>query len=144
MIKTYKKAAVVMAKLSLKEIQNYQNEAVLHHFCFHEGHYSFDEALIFFQDLLSWMWLAKKRKDNGKKSHLFGPLLVLDKLWHSFILHTQSYLLFCEHYFGDYFHHEVEPIGFEHHLTQEELSEYLGDCFDHLGEAWVRRYFNPE
>lgn len=125
----------------LSELLAYQNKQVVTHFCHHHPEFSYAQAKELFTDLLAWMGLNSYRKKNGRSTYLFGPLLILDEMWHTFILHTREYFSFCQTYFGDYFHHQVEPIGFEHELTPDELADYLNDCFDYLGEAWVNRHF---
>lgn len=127
---------------SLATLLQYENKNVIRYFCHHHPAFSQDQAKLLFPDLLAWMWLNAFRKTQGRTTYLFGPLLILDKLWHAFILHTQDYYQFCENYFGEYFHHHIEPIYFEHELTQEELTDFLNDSFNYLGEEWINRYFS--
>ncbi|KTD79194.1 hypothetical protein [Legionella waltersii] len=127
---------------SLGEVLQYQNEQVLAHFRNKHSDYSVQSSQQLFQDLLAWMWLAQQRNILGKKSYLFGPLLIVDDMWHSFILHTRDYVQFSTTYFGDYFHHEVEPDGMEHVLDEDEIRDFLEDCYQYLGEGWVERRFS--
>lgn len=90
---------------------------------------------------MRFFWLDALRQAQGKKTYFFGPLLILDRLWHCFILHTRAYHRFCETAFGEYYHHDVEPIGQEHALEQAELEDFLSDCFSILGEDFVDRHF---
>jgi hypothetical protein len=119
----------------------YQNSRVVAYFCHHHPEFAVQEGQLLFTDLLGWMFLNKHRASQDKKTYLFGPLLALDELWHTFILHTKDYVDFCTQYFGEYFHHDIEPIGFEHSLEEEELTDYLHDCLSVLGEEWVARRF---
>ncbi|CDZ76930.1 hypothetical protein BN59_01209 [Legionella massiliensis] len=128
----------------LGELLAYQNEAILGYFCHKHPSYTEERAKQLFTDLMGWMWLNLHRQNNHRQTYLFGPLLALDELWHGFILHTRDYLAFCQHYFGEYFHHDVEPIGLEHELTTEELADFLNDCFEYLGTDWVNRYFSSQ
>ncbi|MFT4058992.1 MAG: hypothetical protein QM652_05525 [Legionella sp.] len=125
----------------LATILSYRNPEVVAYFCHHHPEYSLVEGEKLFTDLLSWMWLNLQRATQDKKTYLFGPLLVLDKLWHCFILHTRDYCDFSMRYLGTYFHHDIEPIGFEHRIEEKELRDYLQDCFHYLGEEWVTRCF---
>ena len=125
----------------LSHLLHYKNPAVIDYFCHHHPEFTAQEAQVLFEDLLGWMWLNRQRIKHEKKTYLFGPLLVLDKLWHVFILHTEDYVNFSLRYFGDYFHHKIEPIGLEHIMQEEELRDYLQDCFNYLGEEWVARRF---
>lgn len=127
--------------IELSELLNYKNTAVINYFCHHHPEYSPEQGHELFEDLLAWMWLNRQRIKLNKNTYLFGPLLVLDELWHAFILHTKDYVEFSMRYFGSYFHHEIEPIGFEHRLDEEELSDFLEDCFIYLNQEWVERRF---
>ncbi|RUR13590.1 hypothetical protein [Legionella sp. km772] len=127
--------------LVLADVLAYQNFLVLKQFCHTHSEYSLTEAEQLFKDLLAWFWLRDQRAKKNKTTYLFGPLLILDELWHLFILHTRDYCNFSFHYFGDYVHHEPEPPGFEHRLTHDELTDYLNDCINYLGEEWVARRF---
>jgi hypothetical protein len=131
----------VVASSKLSELKLYKNSKVLDYFIQKNPEFSLDSAKQLFEDLLAWMWLSVQRKKEAKKTLLFGPLLTLDELWHLFILHTRDYIDFCMHYFGEYFHHEVEPVGFEHLMEEDELTDYLEDCFKLLGNGWVERRF---
>jgi DNA polymerase sigma len=125
----------------LTTILSYRNLRVVTYFCHHHPEYTLAEGEVLFTDLLGWMWLNQQRIMQEKKTYLFGPLLALDQLWHAFILHTRDYLDFSMRYYGAYFHHDIEPIGFEHRLNEDELRDYLQDCFHYLGEEWVARRF---
>ncbi len=120
----------------------YKNTSVVTSFCHDHPEYSLVESQVLFDDLLGWMWLNQQRHKMGKKTYLFGPLLILDEMWHTFILHTRDYVEFSMRYFGEYFHHEVEPVGFEHLVEEDELTDFLDDCFLYLDEAWVERRFS--
>ncbi|KTD40034.1 hypothetical protein [Legionella parisiensis] len=127
--------------IHLSALLDYKNKAVINHFRHIHPEFSEQESQVLFTDLLSWMWLNAQRAKQGKKTYLFGPLLILDKLWHSFILHTRDYVDFSMRYFNVYFHHDVEPIGQEHVMEEDELNDYLQDCFTYLGPEWVERRF---
>ncbi len=125
----------------LNLLLHYKNKTVTEYFCHQHPEFTLQESQALFADLLGWMWLNGLRAIKGKKTYLFGPLLILDEMWHAFILHTRDYVDFSTQYFGTYFHHDVEPFGFEHMMDEEELTEYLQDCFSYLGSEWVARRF---
>lgn len=128
---------------ALKALLDYRNDTVLCAFCV-EQDYSQTKGQQVFTDLLAWLWLnAYRQIYHQKMTYLFGPLLLLDKMWHTFILHTQDYYGFCLQYFKEYFHHHVEPVGHEYVLSPDELATFLHDAFEHLGEQWVHRQFGP-
>lgn len=127
----------------LNELLTYQNESVIQYFCALYPKVNPAQAQQLFKDLLAWMWLTSYRKKTQRHTFLFGPLTSLDPIWHVFILHTREYADFCSHYFGEFFHHDIEPVGIEYELSADELTEFLDDCFELLGEAWIDRYFSP-
>lgn len=130
-----------MSSINLSTLLDYKNQVVVDYFCHHHPEFSEQEAKVLFADLLAWMWLNVYRAKQGKKTYLFGPLLILDEVWHAFILHTRDYVDFSMRYFEAYFHHDVEPVGQEHIMQEDELAEYLHDCFAYLGSEWVARRF---
>lgn len=125
----------------LSQILVYDNAPVINQFCKENPEISFEQTKQIFLDLLSWLWLSEHRLQRQLTTHIIAPLAKLDKMWHCFILHTQDYTEFCQKYFNRYLHHVVEPIGYEHTMSTDELSAYLGDCFDQLGEEWLLRNF---
>lgn len=132
-----------MIKLpALSQVLAYENISIINRFCFENPETSAEQAQQIFQDLLAWLWLCVSRKQRQLNTHMIGPLAMLDKMWHVFILHTQSYAEFCQQYFNYFLHHEVEPIGNEYVMPTEELSIFLSDSYDHLGEAWLLRNFS--
>lgn len=126
---------------TLNALLGYKNPTVTRYFTHHHPEVNQEAAEQLFQDLLAWLWLNAYRKQQHKQTWFFGPLLLMDAMWHAFILHSREYHAFCQNYFGDYFHHEVETPGFEHELQPDELADYLKDCFEYLGDEWVQRHF---
>lgn len=126
----------------LSHLLAYENPTVVQYFSYkHASQLPVETCRQHFKDLLAWLWLNAYRQKNNKSTYLFGPLLIIDELWHCFILHTKDYMSFCSQYFGEYFHHHIEPPGYEHELHPDELADYLNDCFELLGEDWVNRHF---
>jgi hypothetical protein len=126
---------------TLKEVVAYQHEGVIRRFCYDNPAFSVSQIQQDFQDLLAWLWLNVKRRKLGRKTYIFGPLRHLDNLWHLFILHTRDYSSFCTHFFNEYIHHETEPPGEEYLVSESDLEEFLSDAYDHLGHAWVSKWF---
>lgn len=126
----------------LDAVRAYQNASVITQFCAEHAGTSRERAHEIFTDLLGWLWLSEHRLQNHLTTHMIAPLKTIDSMWHVFILHTRAYSEFCQHYFGRYLHHEVESDAGAAQLSTEELSAYLNDCYDHLGEAWLLRNFD--
>lgn len=127
---------------AVPDIIHYRNPTVIDYFSKKNPQYSPEECQQLFTDLMAWFKLKSIRHQANKKTWLFGPLLLIDEMWHSFILHTREYCKFSQQFFNEYLHHDIEPIGLEHHLSPEELADFLNDSFEYLGEDWVMRYFS--
>lgn len=125
----------------LSELVAYKNTRLLQYFCHHQAEITQEKAGQFLADLMAWLWLHAYRSRLSKATFLFGPLLILDELWHAFILHTRDYHHFCLEFFGEYVHHDIEPTDAPHEISPEALADFLSDAIDHLGLPWVERYF---
>jgi hypothetical protein len=131
-----------MSNLSqLSDVISYVNPASIKQFCIENPEKTAEEAKQIFQDLLSWLWLAENRLKRQLATHMIAPLVKLDAMWHIFISHTQDYTEFCQTYFDRYLEHLPEPIGHEYAMTPDELSAFLEECYDYLGEGWLARNF---
>ncbi len=115
-----------------------------------------EEAL---QELLKFFWLSQQHKleqkiahDNNKaftvlnfQAAIHEEMKEIDDMWHTFLLFTQEYMDFCEHYFGHFIHHspttdESETPSPEQY--EKDLENYLSYIYDRLGEETVRKWFN--
>ncbi|MEW6497872.1 MAG: hypothetical protein AB1589_36035 [Cyanobacteriota bacterium] len=87
---------------SLSKAINYQNYDVVERFT-QLYDVSFDEANDIFLETKKWLWLA-----DQPKSHMITiiePLLIIDEMWHNFILFTPEYTDYCLDCYGCYIHH---------------------------------------
>jgi hypothetical protein len=126
---------------ALSELLSYQNCAIIDQYCAEYPLISRALAEQYFQDLLAWLFLCVQRLQKNLKTHMIQPLKHLDLMWHIFILNTRDYYNFCEIYFAAYLHHEAGNTEDEYELSAVELTEYLANCYDSLGEKWVTRNF---
>ena len=109
-----------------------------------------DEAQDLFIEIRKFLFICQLKG-------IFIPddLLILDEMWHNFILFTKEYHFFCDTYFGRYFHHlPASKKEKEDHKIKSEanpdatMSEYLermehlmSTTFDYLGEETVTKWF---
>lgn len=82
-------------------------------------------------------------------------LLIVDEMWHNFILFTKEYQRFCNEYFGSYIHHlpaskkekelqrqkSSEDAENANKEFNEKLSVMLNTAYDVLGEDTVIKWF---
>lgn len=116
-----------------------------------------DEAEALFEDVKKWVWACALAHVQGARVAMVidDRLLVLDYMWHTFVLFTREYHAYCEAIGGPYIHHAPTTLA-EHHGAREqalrdpdafarkklaERRRLYGFLYDHLGEDTVRRWF---
>ena len=114
------------------------------------------EAKEIFHETKKWLWLASESYDE-KGSGLFidTPLMIIDEMWHNFILYTKSYHSYCMDKFKKFIHHTPTPnsIKREHRLELEidpinaiekqkgKTREQLSFIYDKLGAETVMKWY---
>lgn len=86
----------------LRKALSYENPEVVSRFVHLYG-VSFAEAADVFMETKKWLWLASE-VDSGALS-ITDPLLIIDEMWHNFVLFTFDYTRYCTECFGRYIHH---------------------------------------
>jgi hypothetical protein len=64
---------------------------------------TFEEAADVFMETKKWLWLASQ-VESGALS-ITDSLLIIDEMWHNFVLFTLDYTRYCNDRFGRYIHH---------------------------------------
>lgn len=62
-----------------------------------------DEAADIFTETKKWLWLAGQ--EDSRELAITDPLLIIDEMWHNFVLFTLDYTQYCVDCFGHYLHH---------------------------------------
>ncbi|HUH01293.1 MAG TPA: hypothetical protein VML75_04815 [Kofleriaceae bacterium] len=111
------------------------------------------EAQALFDDLKRWLWL--KAQPDAPVLVVTREMQILDEMWHCFILFTEEYASFCEHYCGGFVHHHptthVEeaamraayreaPAAFMERRRAGLTAQYEY-IFDMLGEETLLRWY---
>lgn len=138
-----------MSDGQLQQILAYRNEDVISRFT---DQFSVDEAEAedIFTETRKFLYLVQQ-------PGIFIPdeLLIIDEMWHNFILFTKEYQAFCQRCFGRYLHHlpasraektEQRRIAVEDPAGSKErfnarLGHVIGLAYDILGESTVRKWF---
>lgn len=97
----------------LEVVLDYRNDLVIHGFRKRFA-IAADEAEKIFVEMLRWLWYTASTEptDENPEAHAIDePLLIIDEMWHEFILVTRDYTQFCDRMFGRYIHHAPEPGG---------------------------------
>ena len=151
-----------MQKKDLNRILKYKNPEVVARFSKSLG-ISKKASEVVFEDMLRFLWLTKRvevqREKNSRKPlpdvSILEPMLIIDEMWHTFVLYTKEYMAFSEYYFGHFMHHEPTPVlrpeitqmhddheaPISYHSTGEELEQLIEYVWDELGEDVALRWF---
>lgn len=115
-----------------------------------------EEAEEILHETKKWLWLASENIKEKKGFRLFidNSLMIIDEMWHTFILHTRVYQKFCHEKLNLFVHHEPTPasekiIGFDsddekqkfQHQQEERLHQQLSYIYDKLGAETVSKWY---
>jgi len=109
-----------------------------------------DEAKDLFTETRKFLFICQL-----KGVFIPDDLLIIDEMWHNFVLFTKDYQAFCDTHFGRYFHHlpaskkEKEEQRLKNERDPEiakteylEKLEYIMNLtYDYLGEETVIKWF---
>lgn len=135
----------------LQDVLSYSNLAITKRFATEYG-FEQSEADIVFQDLLRWLWLnavhtvelASGAADVPRWLGIRTEQMVIDEMWHTFLLYTDEYRAFCHTHFGFFIGHSPNDNASDR-LSEMELENhlmsYLTYVEKHLGNATVFRWF---
>lgn len=138
--------------LQLQEILQYKNKKVIHRFLD-----MFDvnqqEAEDIFEETLKYLYLSaytenKRKEDNTLPSlGISFQMLIIDEMWHAFILNTRDYEDFCNTYLSQFVHHPPASYGRykgDYNEAEEKaaFSKTLSHIYDVLGEATAVKWFS--
>lgn len=135
--------------ITLPELIKYRNEDVLSRFT--DLFAVTDEAA---EDIFTEM---KKFLFISRMPGVFIPdeLLIVDEMWHNFILFTKEYQDFCSFYFGQYLHHTpatkaaktlhqqelAADAATARKVFHEKLALFMSVTYDELGQETVVKWF---
>jgi hypothetical protein len=138
-----------MQSTTLADLLQYKNENVISRFTdlFEVPE---EEAEVIFTETKKFFFISRQ-------PGVFIPdeLLIVDEMWHNFILFTSTYHEFCACYFGGFLHHlpasKAEKIKHREQLAadavaaritfKEKLAAFISITYDQLGYETVIRWF---
>ena len=148
---------------SLKRLLAYKNSDVVLYFSQTYGISKAQSELIF-NDMLRFLWVSEKynrisksKLKNSEKLHYIYMLdyyIVIDEIWHLFILHCDHYSDFCKKYFGTFIKHKVNIIPkslkknndlklySKDKISDEAIQSQMSFIYDELGPDVVSRWFS--
>jgi hypothetical protein len=120
------------------------------------------EAQEVFDELKKWLWLCAVSRHDAEPGTLGRPLsiinsmILVDEMWHAFILYTKDYSQFCHDHFGYYIHHgpttlaqkeatrieaEADPAAFQA-KTEAEFEAQFSFVYDRLGAETLTKWYS--
>ncbi|HAS39467.1 MAG TPA: hypothetical protein DCS93_03270 [Microscillaceae bacterium] len=148
---------------TLEDALDYENDEVTHRFQESFPSLSPEEVSLIFEETKKWLWLGYKiRFIKSKDSEaaipspaVYEELLLIDEMWHTFLLYTKDYMDYCYNKFGIYIHHQ--PTSYKQKaqsqteyqqdpdkLIQEVVAdkkEQFSLIYDHLGEETLLLWY---
>lgn len=115
-----------------------------------------EEAKDIFEETKKWLWAASKSSEEDSLSMTIdSSLLIIDEMWHTFILHTKYYHDFCMNKLKKFIHHlptpkgqkDSEQIRFENNpvaiIEERKAQTYnqLSFLYDNLGAETVIKWY---
>ena len=66
-----------------------------------------EEAEELFVETLKWMWLL----NEANECLIYPEMLMLDEMWHNFVLFTHDYSEYCIEYLGSFLDHQPATVA---------------------------------
>jgi hypothetical protein len=140
----------------LDEVLAFECEHVLHKFR-ESFSVTLEQAREIFTEVKRWLWASELGVGDAgaPRFEITHELVILDEMWHAFILFTAEYHAFCDRYFGRYLHHapttkaekdawaerrRADPEAFVRERLARKRALY-GFVYDRLGPDVLRRWY---
>jgi hypothetical protein len=146
---------------SLRWALEYRNDAIIYKFL-ERWRVPVEEARDLFTENKRWLWLAATLDNQRPKRRgtprlvIDQPLVMVDEMWHTFVLFTREYSRYCHTRFGYFMHHAPTTRTEKQRLHREFLraprktrrdaearmrAQY--QCVhDYLGEATLLKWYS--
>lgn len=129
---------VVIDRNGLERILEYRNEEVITAFCDALA-VERAEAETIFMEMLKFLWLCGVETERSLKT-IDNPIIILDEMWHAFILFTHDYHDFSFKHFGRYLHHSPTTAAEKLAAAQEQSYQYRQNLLNVQRQRYSRIY----
>lgn len=143
-------------KTELIEALDCDNEEIIVESFMERYNVSHDEAWEIFIETQKWLWLASRTNPKDTPLFIDRPLIIIDEMWHNFILHTKHYYKFCLKHFKKFIHHDPTPPQVKKEMHQaflenptqtlkeneEKLKKQYSLIYDHLGPETLLKWYD--
>lgn len=137
----------------LAEVLRYRNIEVIRRFR-EQFPVSEREANSIFRELKKWLWLCASAPTPGRLG-VTDQMLIIDEMWHTFLMYTREYHEFCLRSFGRFLHHAPTTTAEKarqrrrlqrdpERVAREVETETRWQCetiVERLGESTLRKWY---
>lgn len=128
----------------LSDVLTYRCPKVIQVFC-RNFRVSEKEVEEIFVETLKWLWLGRVHQldlDATKPPSLciVPSLLVIDEMWHCFVLCTKEYSDFCFKYFGGFLHHSPH-VGGDVVASRDDVADNVLYVIRKLGRSTATLWY---
>ena len=130
-----------MRRPSLDVVRRYRNPDVVERFLA-EWDVSERDARRLFDDMLQFLWLTTRA------DYMVGPVPIVDAMWHTFLMFTESYERWSRATFGTMLHHiptTERDKRAQKRMTRDQLAAAIRRDVEtvhhHLGEKIALRWY---
>lgn len=123
---------------------SYQNDKIIKRFIKHHPYIPVEDASLIFEECKKWLYLCHI-SDERKIAPFISPELVLiDEMWHNFILFTKEYSEYCLESFGYYMHHapNVSEEATDMPRYENQLKQQMEFIFDEFGNETLILWYD--
>lgn len=139
-------------RCSLTQALGYSNDRIVWRFA-ELYDLPFAEAEDIFTETKKWLWL--NAQPGIPSLFVSDAMMIIDEMWHTFILFTSEYTSYCEEYYGGYIHHAPVTradkermmgryIDNPQRYIAEQTDKLRAQCMSiylHLGEATLLKWY---
>lgn len=101
-----------------RELEEYQHDGVIEKFR-DDWDVDENEARDIFSEMKKFLYISEIGLQKCIQIEIDEPTLIIDKMWHQFILFTEDYEIFCNRFFGKMVHHAP--------FSSEQLAQWIND-----------------
>lgn len=137
---------------TLEDALNYNNEDVIFRFT-KIYDITEEQSSQIFNETKKWLWLCYKTSDPQLKTRVLidYSMLMIDEMWHNFILFSKDYENYCLDKFGFFIYHQPttksESLSWKNNSEKntsiylEAIKKQYSIIFDYLGEETLKLWY---
>lgn len=136
----------MLAENTNKLVLDYFNIIVIKRYCY-EYNKSIEFGTELFQAFLKFMHISDILGRKKILTYIINEIVEIDKMWHTFLLFTREYELFCYKFFNRFIHHS--PVTEENPAPKKEdkkilLAHFVKEIYQEFGKETLVEWFEKK